>query len=163
MPGLALAEDALFNLEAALAGRNVRYVNRVTYRYRTHAASATQARRESEYDAHRPWLVALRALLKRRGVLETYYPAYLDSVVLRLYKDGGVPGVLRDFGEKARPLLAECALDARRLSPWGRALFALAESGAYPAAYPLIFPVQLARRKLTEAAFALRTGREARR
>ena len=45
MPGLALAEDALFNLEAALAGRNVRYVNRVTYRYRTHAASATQARR----------------------------------------------------------------------------------------------------------------------
>ena len=160
---LKIAEDALFNLEAVLCGRGIAYLPEAAYRYRMHSASATHTRARGEFDAHRPWLLAMRALLARRGVLERYYPAYFDSVVLRLYKDGGVPGVLRDFGEKARPLLVECALDARRLSPWGRALFALARSGAYPAAYPLIFPVQLARRKLTEAAFALRTGREARR
>ena len=103
----------------------------------------------------------MRAMLARRGVLEAYYPAYFDSVVLRLYKDGGVPGVMRDFGKKARPLLADCALEPRRLSPWGRVLRALAQNGAYPAVYPLIFPVQLARRKLSEAAFALRRRKEA--
>ena len=160
MPGLALAEDALFNLEAALAGRDVRYVNRVTYRYRTHAASATQARRESEYDAHRPWLVALRALLKRRGVLETYYPAYLDSVVLRLYKDGGVGGVVRSFGAQARPLLLREDMDVRRMSLRARALLGLSESGAYAAVYPLIAPFQMVKRKLGEEAAALRRERE---
>ena len=157
---LTIAEDALFNLEAVLCGEGIAWLPEPIYRYRMHDASATHTRARGEFDAHRPWLLAMRALLARRGLLEAYYPAYFDSVVLRLYKDGGVPGVLRDFGEKARPLLTECALDARRLSPWGRALRALAQSGAYPAAYPLIFPVQLARRKLSAAAFALRRRRE---
>ena len=135
-------------------------MNRVTYRYRTHAASATQARRESEYDAHRPWLVALRALLKRRGVLETYYPAYLDSVVLRLYKDGGVGGVVRSFGAQARPLLLREDMDVRRMSLRARALLGLSESGAYAAVYPLIAPFQMVKRKLGEEAAALRRERE---
>ena len=160
MPGLALAEDALFNLEAALCGRAIRYVNRVTYRYRTHAASATQTRTRSEMEAHRPWLLALRALLARRGVLEAYYPAFVDSVVLRLYKDGGVGGVVRGFGAQARPLLLRENMDVRRMSLRGRALLWLCESGAYAAIYPLIAPVQMAKRKLGEAAFALRREKE---
>ncbi len=159
---LKIAEDALFNLEAVLCGEGIAWLPEPIYRYRMHDASATHTRARGEFDAHRPWLLAMRALLARRGLLETYYPAYFDSVVLRLYKDGGVPGVLRDFGERARPLLTEGALDTRRLSPWGRALRALAQSGAYPAAYLLIFPVQLARRKLSEAAFALQGRKEAR-
>lgn len=160
---LKIAEDALFNLEAVLCGEGIAYLPEAAYRYRMHGASATHTRARGEFDAHHPWLLAMRALLARRGVLERYYPAFLDSVVLRLYKDGGVPGVLRDFGRKARPLLTDCVLDARRLSPYGRALHLLAESGAYPVAYLLIFPVQLVRRKLSEAAFALRRRREARR
>ena len=160
VPGLALAEDALFNLEAALCGREIRYVNRVTYRYRTHAASATQTRARSEMDAHRPWLLALRELLARRGVLEAYYPAFVDSVVLRLYKDGGVGGVVRGFGAQARPLLLRENMDVRRMSLRARALLWLCESGAYAAVYPLIAPVQMAKRKLGEAAFALRREKE---
>ena len=158
---LKIAEDALFNLEAVLCGGGIAYLPEAAYRDRMHSASATHTRARGEFDAHRPWLLAMRAMLARRGVLEAYYPAYFDSVVLRLYKDGGVPGVMRDFGKKARPLLADCALEPRRLSPWGRVLRALAQNGAYPAVYPLIFPVQLARRKLSEAAFALRRRKEA--
>ena len=160
MPGLALAEDALFNLEAALCGREIRYVNRVTYRYRMHAASATQTRSRCEMDAHRPWLLALRVMLARRGVLEAYYPAYVDSVVLRLYKDGGVGGVVRGFSAQARPLLLRENMDVRRMGPWARVLLALCESGAYAAVYPLIAPVQMAERKLGEVAFALRREKE---
>lgn len=160
LPGLTLAEDALFNLEAALCGREIRYVNRVTYRYRTHAASATQTREKGEFTAHRPWLLALRALLTRRGAMEAFYPAYVDSVVLRLYKDGGVPGVVRSFGALARPLLGRENMDMRRMSVRARVLLALCESGAYAAAYPLIAPVQIARRKLGEAACALRARKE---
>lgn len=155
-----IAEDALFNLEAVLCGEGIAYLPQPVYRYRMHSASATHKRTESEYDAHRPWLLAMRDMLARRGQLEVFYPAFFDSVVLRLYKDGGVPGVLRGFGEKARPLLRGEALDARKLSLWGRALRALARSGAYPVVYPLIFPVQLVRRKLAEIAFALRAGKE---
>ena len=160
VPGLTLAEDALFNLEAALCGREIRYVNRVTYRYRTHAASATQMRARSEMEAHRPWLLALRALLARRGVLEAYYPAFVDSVVLRLYKDGGVGGVVRGFGAQARPLLLRENMDVQRMSLRGRTLLWLCESGAYAAIYPLIAPVQMAKRKLGRAAFALRREKE---
>ena len=146
-----------------LCGEGIAYLPEAAYRYRMHSASATHTRARGEFDAHRPWLLAMRALLARRGVLEGYYPAYFDSVVLRLYKDGSVPGVLRDFQKKARPLLLGEALDAKKLSPWGRVLRALAHSGAYPAVYPLIFPVQVARRKLSGAAFALRKRKETRR
>lgn len=161
--GVRIAEDALFNLEAVLCGEGVAFLDEPVYRYRMHGASATHTRARSEMEAHRPWLLAMRDMLARRGQLEAYYPAYVDSVVLRLNKDGGVPGVLRGFGREARPLLLGAALDSRRLSLRGRALLALARSGAYPAVYPLIFPVQLARRKLSAAACALREGRGKRR
>ena len=39
-------------------------------------------------------------------------------------------------------------------------LLRLCRSGAYPRVYPLIYPVQVLRRKLGEAAFALRKEKE---
>lgn len=158
--GIKLAEDALFNLEAALCGRGVAYVNRVTYLYRTHAASVTQSQTAGEFDRHLPWMRALGDLLARRGVLETYYGAYLDTVVLRLYKDGGVGGVVKEFKSKARPLLLPGGMEEKKMSTGGRLLCRLVRSGAYPLVYPLIYPAQVIRRKTGEAAFALRKGKE---
>ena len=150
-----IAEDALFNLEAVLCARRIVFCNRVTYRYRIHAASATQTRGKAEFETHRPWFSSMAAMLARRGVFEKYYPAYVQSVVLRLYKDGGVGGVMREFNAKARTYaLAKC--DAKKLSLFGRALYALCASGMYPAVYPLIFPFELVKRKMREATFALR-------
>ena len=97
----------------------------------------------------------------RRGLLETYFPALLDSAALRLYKDGGVAGVMRGFGARALPIVKPDELDARRLSARGRILRALCLSGLYPAVYPLIWPFQVARRRLGRAAYRLRAqGRE---
>ena len=155
-----IAEDALFNLEAVLLGRGIAYVNRVTYLYRTHEASAMHTQTGGELERHLPWLRALRETLLRLGVMERYYADYLNSVVLRLYKDGGVGGVLRHFDEQARPLIVVDGLDVRRMSARSRMLLLLARSGAYPVVYPLIYPAQVARRKLDEAAFALRAGKE---
>ena len=89
-PGVKIAEDALFNLEAVLVGRGIAYVNRVAYRYRTHSASAMHTQPRSEMQRHRPWLVGMREMLLRRGQMEKVFPAYLDTAALRLYKDGGV-------------------------------------------------------------------------
>lgn len=158
--GVKIAEDALFNLEAALCGREIAYVNRVTYRYRLHSQSVTQSRTAGEFAAHEKWLTAMRAMLERRGVMERYYPAYVDSVVLRLYKDGGVAGVVHEFSEKARPLLGCGNMDKKKLTTAGRMLLWLCESGRYAAAYPLIVPFQIVKRKMTEAAFRLRAKKE---
>ena len=155
-----IAEDALFNLEAVLLGQGIAYVNRVTYLYRTHEASAMHTQSGGELARHLPWLRALRETLLRLGVMERYYPDYLNSVVLRLYKDGGVGGVLRHFDEQARPLVVIDGLDVHRMSVRSRMLLDLARSGTYPIVYPLIYPAQVARRKLNEAAFALRAGKE---
>lgn len=158
--GLALAEDALFNLEAVLCSREIEYVHSVTYRYRIHANSATQCRAHNEFDTHRPWLVAMRALLTRRGKMEAYYPAYVDSVVLRLYKDGGLSGVLRGFQSKAMPLLARDGMNVQRMSLLSRLLLTLCETGLYAKVYPLILPFQIFGRKIGEADFALRAKKE---
>lgn len=158
--GIAIAEDALFNLEAALCGREIAYVNRITYRYRMHGQSATQTRAASEFDVHRPWLLAMRSMLERRGVMERYFAAYVDSVVLRLYKDGGIPGVMRAFRQKAGPLLVRGEMNTEKMSPWGRCLLALCESGCYVAVYPFIALVQIVLRKTQDAAFVLRAKKE---
>lgn len=159
-PRVRIAEDALFNLEAALSGREIAYVNRVTYLYRAHAASAMHTQTAGEYARHLPWLRALRETLVRRGVMERYYADYLDSVVLRLYKDGGVGGVMREFTGKALPLVAADGLDRHAMPLRGRLVCRLCRMGAYPLVYPLIYPAQVARRKLSEAAFALRAQKE---
>ncbi len=158
---VAIAEDALFNLEALERGRGVAYVHRAAYGYRMHAQSAMHAKTAgSTYDVHLPWLKGMRALLLRLGAMERYYAAYVDSVALRLYKDGGAGGVIRDFNEKAMPLVNIEGLDVKSMPPYGRAVHALCRAGRYPMAYPLIWPVQVMSRKLGEAAFALRARRE---
>ena len=58
------------------------------------------------------------------------------------------------------PLLPLDRLDETKLSPGAKLLLCLCRAGAYPALYPLIYPVQVIRRKLGEAAFALRAKKE---
>ena len=158
--GLKMAEDALFNLEAALCARQIAYVHRVAYRYRIHSQSTTGSRRGGEWETHRPWLIAMRDMLLRRGELEPYYAPLLNSFVLRLYKDGGIGGVMREFNGKAKPELALDGLNRGRMTGYGRAVLALCRKGGYPAVYPLIAVCQMIKRKCGEAAFALRAERE---
>lgn len=158
--GVKIAEDALFNLEAVLCGQGIAYVNRVAYRYRTHGASAMHTQAAGEMERHRLWLAAMREMLCARGQMENYFAAYVDSVALRLYKDGGVAGVIRGFNHQARPLLPLDCLSAEKLTAGARMLLRLCRSGAYPAVYPLMYPAQVLRRKLGEAAFELRKKKE---
>ena len=158
--GVKIAEDALFNLEAVLCGRGIAYVNRVAYRYRTHSASAMHTQNAGEMARHRLWLLAMRDMLLRRGQMEAYFAAYVDSAALRLYKDGGVSGVVGRFNEDVLPLLPLDVMDEAKLTRRARALARLCSSGAYPRVYPLIYPAQVLRRKLGEAAFALRRKKE---
>ncbi len=159
-PGVRMAEDALFNLEAALCGRKVAYVNRVAYRYRMHAASATGSDHGREYDRHLPWMKAMQEMLLRRGAMEAYFGAYLDSVALRLYKDGGVSGVMRGFDEKVMPLLPIHALDGKKLGAKEKLLVRLCQKGLYSKVYPLIYPWQVLVRKAGEIRFALASKKE---
>ena len=155
-PDVRIAEDALFNLEAVLLGRGIAYVNKVAYLYRTHAASAMHTQRGGEFERHLPWMQALSALLMRLGMMEKYYMAYLDTVVLRLYKDGGVFGVVRSFS-KARPLVRIDGLNTRLMNRSNRICYHLVQTGMYPLVYPQqIYPMQVLMRKFREASFALR-------
>ncbi len=147
LPGLSVAEDALFNLEAVLCCREIAYIDQPVYRYRMHGSSAMHRQARGAFDTHEPWFYAMRAMLARRGVLECYFPALLDSVALRLYKDGGVLGVMRDFNSHALPVLDVETLDVHRLRLWGRVLRALCQMGAYPIIYPMLYPGQVAARK----------------
>ena len=159
-PGLRIAEDALFNLEAVLAGRGIAYVGRIAYRYRMHAQSAMHRKTGSEFDTHIPWFGAMRSMLLRRGMMERYYAAFLDTAALRLYKDGGVAGVLRGFNSRVRSVLPEEELSAERMNAGAKALRALVRLGAYPWLYPLVYPVQVARRKMNALACMLRAKKE---
>ena len=158
-PSVRIAEDALFNLEAALLGRGIAYVNQVTYLYRTHAASAMHTQLGGEFERHLPFMKALSALLQRLGKMEAYYPAYVDTVALRLYKDGGVLGVVRGFS-KAMPLVDVAGLRKENMSFSARALYVLVCAGWYPLVYLLMYPAQVAGRKWGEAIFALRAKKE---
>lgn len=157
-PGVRMAEDALFNLEAVLCAQEIAFCDRVTYRYRIHGASATQTHVQSQFDAHLPWFCAMAQMLTRRNDFERYYPAYFSSVVLRLYKDGGVRGVMRDFCPKAKMLLM-APLDERRLSLRGRLLRMLCRRELYPAVYPVIYPFEVLDRKMRCLLFWLRERR----
>ena len=156
---VAVAEDALFNLEAALLSRGIAYVDEPVYLYRMHASSKMHTQAAKTFAVHEPWFAAMRAMLVRRGALEAYFPALLDSVALRLYKDDGVWGVMRGFNGRAVPLLRPKELEIHRLSLRGRLLRSLCLKGLYPAVYPLIYPAQVIRRKLGAAANAVRERR----
>ena len=154
--GVRVAEDNLFNLEAVLTGRGIADVPRVTYRYRMHGDSAMHRQSGSQFEMHLPWLRALRALLLRLGRMEAYYGAFLDSVTLRLYKDGGVPNVLRRWEDQALPLVLVPDLREDGMSPRDRRLYRLVQSGRYPAVYPL----EAARQILARRAGGLMKGGE---
>ena len=158
--GVAIAEDALFNLEAVLCGNGIAYVNRVTYRYRIHSQSATQKRTKSEFEAHKRWFSAMRAMLERRGAMERYYAAFLDSVVLRLYKDGGAGHVVKAFSSAAKPFLVCGGMEKSRMRPGARALLRLCDTGKYAVVYPFILPFEIVERKVKAAAFRLRAKKE---
>lgn len=157
---VAIAEDALFNLEAVLCGRDIAYVHAVCYRYRMHALSAMHRNTGNAFDTHLPWFHAMARMLNRRGVMKTYYPAFFHTVVLRLYKDGGVWGVVRDFAPKAWPVMDAALPRGTKLGARGYMLSALGRSGIYPWVYPLIYPAQVVKRKIGEAAFRMRAGKE---
>lgn len=158
--GVKIAEDALFNLEAVLCGRGIEYVNRVAYSYRTHSASAMHTQPSSEMQRHAPWLAAMRDMLVCRRQMETYFPAFVDSAALRLYKDDGVGGVVRGFNRAVVPFLPLNVLDHKRMTLGARVLAALCRLRVYPVVYPVIYPVQVIRRKLSAAAFSLRAKKE---
>ncbi|MBR1409396.1 MAG: glycosyltransferase family 2 protein [Clostridia bacterium] len=145
--GLRVAEDNLFNLEAVLCGRGIAYVQQVTYRYRMHGGSVMHHQQGSQFDIHLPWLREMGKLLRRRGFMEAYYGAYLDSVTLRLYKDGGIPGVLRGWREKALPLAEQPGLDGSKMSHRDRRLYRRVQGGTYPFWYPAYAVLQIAGRK----------------
>lgn len=154
-PGIRIAEDALFNLEAVLCAHDVAFCESVTYRYRIHPESATQRKTGSEFEKHLPWFGAMAGMLERRGVLERYYPAYHASIVLRLYKDGGVTGVMRRYKALAKPILL-MKVDEKKLGLTARTLRYLCRRNLYPAVYPLVFPFEVIGRKISEFAFMLR-------
>ena len=145
--GLRVAEDNLFNLEAVLCGRGIASVRQVTYRYRMHGGSVMHHQQGSQFDIHLPWLREMGKLLCRRGVMEAYYGAYLDSVTLRLYKDGGIPGAMRCWREKALPLADRPGLDERKMSPRDRRLYRQVRHGTYPYWYPFYAVLQITGRK----------------
>lgn len=156
--GVAISEDALFNLEAVLAGDGICYVNRSVYQYRTHAQSAMGRQTGSVFEAHRPWLCAMREMLERRGLMERYYAPFFDSAVLHLYKDGGVRYVQKAYAEKVEPLVDLKNPDRKKMTAYGRLLLFCRHR--YAAVYPFFWAVQTAGRKLGEAAAALRANRE---
>ena len=156
---LRIAEDALFNLEAVLSAREIAFVPEVTYHYRMHAASATRTQSGPTSAVHGPWLRAMRETLLRRGWMRGFYGNYLDSVVLRYYKDGGVPEVLRAWRGRIRPLLLLPEGAAEELTFGNRALHALVRRSLYPAIYPLLVPLQILGRKLGAAGDLLRRRR----
>ena len=158
--GVKIAEDALFNLEAVLCGREIAYVNRVAYSYRSHCASAMHTQTQSEMQRHLPWLEAMREMLLRRGQMEAFFAAFVDSAALRLYKDGGVMAVTKRFNADVLPLLPLDAMEEKKLSSGARLLLGICRAGLYPAVYPMIYPMQVIRRKISEAAFVLRAQKE---
>lgn len=163
MLGLKIAEDALFNLEAVLCGDGIAYVDAVTYRYRMHDQSAMHRNTAGAFDTHEPWFCAMAQMLSRRGVMKPYFSAWFDSVVLRLYKDGGIGGVVRGFAKKAEPLILAHAPSKEGLDAGAFMRLWLARRGLYAAAYPLIVPFQIVGRKLRSCADMLRgkKGRQA--
>ncbi len=145
-----ISEDALFNLEAILCGARTAFVNQVTYRYRMHNRSVMHSERQGEFERHAPWLREMRALLQRYGLLEKYWVDYVNSVLLRFYKDSGVGGVIKRFHD-ADDMLNPRDLSRRKLTPPGIVTEELIRHGIYPVVYPLIYPFQVIRRKIAEA------------
>ena len=141
-----IGEDALFNIRAFEAAKGFVYVDEVTYLYRVHASSAMRSATQGEFERQKPFFEALQRQLAEYGELEKYFASLVDSMALRLYKESGFTGVLRRFNRDLRPLLHLEHLQAKKCGAAGL-LCGLIRSGLYPAAYVMIFPLQVLRRK----------------
>lgn len=146
--GLRIGEDALFNLEAYAHAEHVVHIAAVTYEYRIRDRSAMRSiDQHQHYLQHLPWLHGMRALLARLGLRETFFRSYCYSHILRLYKERGFRGVVRDFDQEVRPAALE-GIDAHALPPRARPLYAIVRAGLFPPCYCFIYPAQRAYRAI---------------
>ena len=157
---VAVAEDALFNLEAVLQAKGCTYCHAVTYRYRMHPDSTMNRAAGSQMELHRTWLQEMRGMLERLNCFEPYYGAYVNSVTLRLYKDGGIPGVVRNVRTSCLDLVSPEGLDTDRMSARDRRTARRIARGRYARLYPIFAAGQILARKAGELAFSLRRKRE---
>ena len=149
---LEIAEDALFNLEAVLTGGSPVYTDELVYYYRQHGQSVTQQHKSvNEYEKHEAWLLAMKSLLKKRGQFEKYYKDYVNSVILRFYKDGGIPCVIHNWKRKISPILNDKDLKRELLDNNSLLQYRLIVSGIYPMVYPMICLAQIIKRKISKA------------
>ncbi len=158
---VCIAEDALFNLQCVLSGARIAYVHAVTYIYRTHSASAMHHAEGSQLQIHTPWFSAMRELLLEKGEMKQYYEAYADSVILRLYKDGGVVHVMKNM-DKVKTLLLLPEDTVHTLSPSVLRFYHRIEKDVFFKTYPLRAFRQILVRKAKMMAFMLRRSRERR-
>lgn len=157
---VAVAEDALFNLEAVLQAKGCTYCHAVTYRYRMHPESTMNRAAGSQMELHRTWLQEMRGMLERLNCFESYYGAYVNSVTLRLYKDGGIPGVVRNFETACMDLVSPEGLDISRMSAGDRRTARRIARERYARLYPFFAAGQILARKAGELAFSLRRKQE---
>lgn len=137
LPGLRIGEDGLFNLEAYARAEHVEHLPVVTYVYRIHGASAMRSfDRAQHFLRHLPWLEGIRAVLGRLDLREAYFRDYCFSRTLRLYKERGLGGVLRDFRQDVRPAVLE-GIDRRKLRAGSLPLYAAVRCGVFPLWYCL--------------------------
>ncbi|MDR3050124.1 MAG: glycosyltransferase [Oscillospiraceae bacterium] len=156
-PGLAIGEDALFNLAAFAKARHVAMAPSVTYIYNVRGDSAMHRMAAAgHYAAHRPWLDGVADTLAALGLREAYFRPLCYSHALRLYKQGGLLCAVRGFNSLARQA-ALAKVDPCALPPPARPLYALVRAGLFPVVYLFICPLQ----RLSERCAAL--GRRARR
>lgn len=144
---LKVAEDALFNLQVVLTARAFAFLPTVTYYYRSHPTSATHTVTMTNYEIHRPWLLAMGKWLAEKGLIQNYYRFYTDSVILRFYKDGGIINVLQNWENEIRPVLLQLAFSPSDLKGTNKIVFFLVRTGYYPYLYPLFVPFQILGRK----------------
>ncbi|MBQ9010706.1 MAG: glycosyltransferase family 2 protein [Clostridia bacterium] len=157
---VAVAEDALFNLEAVLQARGCTYCHAVTYRYRMHPDSTMNRATGPQMELHRTWLGEMRNMLMRLNCFEAFYGAFVNSVTLRLYKDGGIFGVVRNFRKSCGDLVSPKGLNLSRMSGRDRRTARRIAAGYYPLLYPAFAVGQICVRKASEMAFLLRRNRE---
>ena len=134
-PGLRVGEDALFNLEAYARAGHTAHLPVVTYEYRIHGDSAMCGIPKAEhYARHLPWLEGMREALSALRLREAFFRQYCDSHALRMFKERGLSGVLRDFNRDARPAVLE-GVDRTKLRWNARLAYAAVHAGLFPPVY----------------------------
>ncbi len=157
---VAVAEDALFNLEAVLQASGCNYCHAVTYRYRMHSDSTMNRASGTQMDVHREWLCEMRTMLMRLNLFEAYYGAFVNSVTLRLYKDGGILYVVRNFRAMCFDLVTPEGLNLASMSRRDRRTARRIAAGSYAGMYPVFAVGQICARKTAEISFRLRKKQE---